>query len=154
MCFSLGLQVNIHSNYFNTIKNEYKNYKSLNFENIIKNCDIISFHCKPNKENKPFLDKNNLKYMKKSAFIINTARGNLINEIDLKEALENNIITGAALDVFSDEPAKNNPLFGVKNVILTPHIAASTNEAQVIVAEMIAEQVTNFFLKKEIKNSV
>ena len=154
MCFFLGLQVNIYSNYFESIKNEYKNYQSLNFEDIIKNSDIISFHCKPNKDNKPFLDKNNFKYMKKNALIINTARGNLINEIDLKNALENNIIMGAALDVFSEEPAKKNPLFGLKNVVLTPHIAASTYEAQIIVAEMIAKQIANYFNKNEIINSV
>ena len=79
--------------------------------------------------------------MKTNAVIINTARGNLVNEKDLKIALEENLILGAALDVFSEEPAKNNLLFGCKNLILTPHIAASTVESQLIVAEMVANQM-------------
>ena len=91
--------------------------------------------------------------MKNDAVIINTARGNLIDENYLKEALDKGIIRGAALDVFSEEPAKNNILFGTKNLILTPHIAASTIEAQLVVAEQIALQISNFFNKNEIVNS-
>ena len=92
--------------------------------------------------------------MKKNTVLINTARGNLIDELDLKTALDNNIIKGAALDVFSDEPAKENILFGTKNLILTPHIAASTEEAQIVVAEKIAKQISDYFNKGEIINSV
>ena len=92
--------------------------------------------------------------MKKNAVIINTARGNLINENDLKYALENSIIKGAALDVYSSEPAKNNVLFGLNNLILTPHIAASTNEAQIVVAKEIAEQISNYFITGKVINSV
>jgi D-3-phosphoglycerate dehydrogenase len=94
------------------------------------------------------------KIMKKNAVIINTARGNLINEKDLKEAIEANIIRGAALDVFSVEPAKDNILFTTKNIILTPHIAASTIEAQIIVAEQIALQISNYFNNNEVINSI
>ena len=72
----------------------------------------------------------------------------------MKEALENNTIRGAALDVFKEEPAKKNILFGSKNLILTPHIAASTEEAQIVVAEQIALQIANYFNKNEIVNSL
>ena len=92
--------------------------------------------------------------MKNSSVIINTARGNLINERDLKEALINGIIGGAALDVFIEEPAIDNILFGTKNLILTPHIAASTVEAQLIVAKQIATQISNYFNNNEIVNSL
>ena len=92
--------------------------------------------------------------MKNDAVIINTARGNLIDEKDLKEALENDIIRGAALDVFSEEPAKNNILFGTNNLILTPHIAASTTEASIVVAEMVANQISDFLLKGVKVNTV
>ena len=92
--------------------------------------------------------------MKKNVLIINTARGNLVSEIDLKDAIKNKTIGGVALDVFEEEPAKNNILFGLDNVLLTPHIAASTAEAQIIVAEMIANQFVDFFLKNKISNSV
>ena len=84
--------------------------------------------------------------MKNNAVIINSARGNLINEGDLKNALENELIQGAALDVFKDEPATKNQLFNLKNIILTPHIAASTTEASIVVAEMVANQISDFLL--------
>ena len=77
-----------------------------------------------------------------------------INEVDLKTALKESIIKGAALDVYSVEPAENNVLFGVNNLILTPHIAASTEEAQLIVAKQIAEQISEFFNTGKITNSV
>ena len=89
-----------------------------------------------------------------NAILINTARGGLISESDLKKALDEEIIAGAALDVFENEPAKKNILFGTKNLILTPHIAASTHEAQIIVAEKIALQISNYFNNGEITNSV
>ena len=92
--------------------------------------------------------------MKKNVVIINTARGNLVNEEDLKKALDNSVIRGAALDVYSDEPAKSNILFGTKNLILTPHIAASTEEAQIVVAKQIAEQISEYFNSGKIINSV
>ena len=92
--------------------------------------------------------------MKNNVLIINTARGNLVSEIDLNYAIKNNTIGGVALDVFEEEPAKNNILFGLENVLLTPHIAASTAEAQIIVAEMIAKQFVDFFFKNKVNNSV
>ena len=155
ICLSLGMQVNIFSSYFKTIKNNFKNYNSSeNLDEVIKNSDILSFHCKPNKDNTPIMNLSKIKLMNKSSIIINTARGNLVDENDLKDALENNIIAGAAIDVFSTEPAKNSILFKVPNLILTPHIAASTNEAQIIVAEMIAKQISEYFKSGKIINSV
>ena len=155
ICFSLGMHVNIFSSYFKTIKNNFKNYNSSdNLDEIIKNSDILSFHCKPNKDNTPIMNLSKIKLMNKSAIIINTARGNLVDENDLKDALENNIIAGAAIDVFSTEPAKNSILFKVPNLILTPHIAASTNESQIIVAEMVAKQISEYFKSGKIINSV
>ena len=81
-------------------------------------------------------------------------RGNLVSEKDLSEAIKNNKIKGVAIDVFSKEPAEQNILFGLDNVILTTHIAASTDEAQIIVAEMIANQFVDYFLNNKINNSV
>ena len=92
--------------------------------------------------------------MKKTAYIINAARGNIINENDLNTALNENLITGAAIDVFSKEPAESNVLFNNPKVVLTPHIAASTKEAQVNVAKMISEQIGNYLLNKEQVNIV
>ena len=151
---SLGMSVSIYSSHFNSVKNNYKNYISSDLDNIIKNSDIISLHCKPNQDNSSIITMNEIKLMKKNCILINTARGNLINENDLKNALENELIQGAALDVFSNEPAIESPLFNLKNIILTPHIAASTDEAQIVVAEMIANQFCDYFNKNNIINSI
>ena len=154
MCNALGLKVLIYSKTFDTIRNEFPDYVSCNLNKILKEADIISFHCKPNPDGSSIISTKEINIMKKNVLIINTARGNLVSEIDLKDAIKNNTIGGVALDVFEEEPAKNNILFGLENVLLTPHIAASTAEAQIIVAEMIANQFVDFFLKNKISNSV
>ena len=154
MCNALGLKVLIYSKTFDTIRNEFPDYISCDLNKILKEADIISFHCKPNPDGSSIISAKEINIMKKNVLIINTARGNLVSEIDLKDAIKNNTIGGVALDVFEEEPAKNNILFGLENVLLTPHIAASTAEAQIIVAEMIANQFVDFFLKNKISNSV
>jgi len=154
IALALGMKVSVCSESLNSRKNNYPEINNISLNDLISNSDILSFHCKPPKDGSSIISLKELKMMKSEAVIINTARGNLINEKDLKEALDKNIIRGAALDVFSVEPAKDNILFGTKNLILTPHIAASTIEAQLIVAEQIALQISNFFNKNEIVNSV
>ena len=154
IAIALGMKVSVFSNSFALRKNDYPNIANLSLNELIIQSDIISFHCKPLKDNKPMITLNELKLMKNNVVVINTARGNLIDENDLKEALDNNIIRGAALDVFSEEPAKDNVLFGTKNLILTPHIAASTIEAQLVVAKQIAIQISNYFNNGEIVNSL
>ena len=114
---------------------------------LLESADIISFHCKPSFDGSPIISTKEIIKMKKNAIIINTARGNLVSEADLSKAIKNETIKGAAIDVFADEPAKDNSLFGLDNVILTPHIAASTSEAQIIVAEMVANQFVDYFLR-------
>ena len=91
MCFGLGLKIKINSKHFDSIENKYKSYESVDLFSLIQESDIISFHCKPNKDNKPLINFEMLKSMKKNALIINTARGNLIDENDLKIALEEGI---------------------------------------------------------------
>ena len=154
ICNALGLKVLILSKTFDAIKNEFPEYMSCDLNNILKEADIISFHCKPNLDGSPIISTKEISLMKKNVLIINTARGNLVLEKDLNDAIVNKTIRGVALDVFEKEPANNSILFGLENVLLTPHIAASTEEAQVMVAEMIANQFVDFFLKNEVNNSV
>ena len=154
MCQVLGLHVMIYSKSFENIKDDYPQYLSTDFNSILKKADIISFHCKPNSDGSSIITANELALMKSSALIINTARGNLVSELDLHNALKNNQIRGAALDVFANEPATNNILFGLENILLTPHIAASTSEAQIIVAEMVANQFVDYFLNNKVLNAV
>ena len=149
-----GMEVLVFSKSFELRKENFPNIKSVSLDEIISICDILSFHCKPPSDGNPIINLSHLKKMKKNAVIINTARGNLVKESDLKIALEESIIKGAALDVFSEEPAKKNILFGVNNLILTPHIAAATEEAQLVVAKQIAEQISDFFKTGKIINSV
>ncbi len=150
----LGMNVSIFSSYFETIKDSFPEYNSCSIDEIIKDSDIISFHCKPNKDGNPIMNKNHLSLMKKNCIIINTARGNLVDEDDLKNALEKKEIKGAALDVFKNEPLEESGFYNLDNIILTPHIAASTDEAQIVVAEMVANQFVEFFNNNKIINSV
>ena len=125
----------------------FPNIKNVSFDELITTSDIISFHCKATPDGKPLINKEHYKKMKPTTVIINAARGNIVDENDLNNALNNNLIAGAAIDVYSKEPAKENILFNNPKVILTPHIAASTTEASIVVAEMIANQICKFLLK-------
>jgi len=154
MCNLLGLKIMIFSNTFDKIKEQFPEYISCSLNEILKEADIVSFHCKPKSDGSSIISSKEINMMKNNVLIINTARGNLVSEIDLSDAIKNNKIGGAALDVFATEPAKNNILFGLENVLLTPHIAASTEEAQIIVAEMVANQFVDYFLNNKINNSV
>jgi D-3-phosphoglycerate dehydrogenase len=154
MCKALGLKVLIVSKSFNNVKDEYSDYDSCDLNAALEQADIISFHCKPNFDGSSVISSKELNLMKNNALIINTARGNLVSEVDLCEAIKENKIGGAAIDVFETEPATNNTLFGLENILLTPHIAASTSEAQVIVAEMVANQFVEYFLNNKIINEV
>ena len=154
ICNALGLKIMIFSKTFDLIKEKYPGYLSCDLNEILNEADIISFHCKPNSDGSSIINAKEINLMKNNVLIINTARGNLVSEIDLFDAIKNKTIGGVALDVFAEEPAKKNILFGLENVLLTPHIAASTVESQIIVAEMIANQFVDYFLNNKINNSV
>jgi len=100
------------------------------------------------------LNKDTISSMKSSAVIINCARGGLINETDLKDCLNNDVISGAAIDVYEKEPATENVMFGAKNLLLTPHLGASSKEAQVNVAIDVANQVSDYLKDNKIVNNV
>ena len=148
------MNILVHSKSLDSRKKDYPHVKSVSFEELISSSDIISFHCKAAKDGKPLITKDHYKKMKPTAYVINTARGNIVDEKDLNDALNENLIAGAALDVYSKEPAKENTLFKNPKAILTPHIAASTTEASIVVAEMIADQISNFLLKGNKVNTV
>tara|TARA_Y100000590_G_scaffold400243_1_gene484163 strand:- start:3650 stop:4585 length:936 start_codon:yes stop_codon:yes gene_type:complete len=150
--FDMNILVNSKS--LESRKKDYPHVKNATFEELISNSDVISFHCKATKDGKPLITKEHYKKMKPTAYIINASRGNIVDEKDLNDALNENLIAGAALDVYSKEPAKENILFKNSKVILTPHIAASTTEASIVVAEMVANQISNFLLKGTKINTV
>ncbi len=141
------MEILVNSKSLESRKNEYPHVKNVSFDDLISKSDIISFHCKAAPDGKPLITKEHYKKMKPTSYIINAARGNIVDEKDLNDALNENLIAGAAIDVFSKEPAKENILFNNSKAILTPHIAASTTEASIVVAEMVANQISDFLLK-------
>src|SRR6185312_3141741 len=107
--------------------------------------DIISLHCPLNEKNQQFVNKELLRTMKPTSFLINTSRGGLINEKDLAEALDGSIIAGAALDVLSTEPPKaDNPMLYAKNCIVTPHVAWATFEARSRLMDVVVNNIQAF----------
>ncbi len=148
------MEILVNSKSLDSRKKDYPHVKNVNLDELISKSDIISFHCKASKDGKPLVNKEHFKKMKPTTYIVNAARGNIVDENDLNDALNENLISGAAIDVFSNEPAKENVLFNNSKVILTPHIAASTKEASIVVAEMIANQISDYLLNGQKINTV
>jgi len=123
-------------------------------EKLLTDSDVLSLHTKLNDSTKNMLNKSSIGTMKPSAVIINCARGGLINEADLKDCLNNDVIAGAAIDVYEKEPATENVMFGAKNLLLTPHLGASSKEAQSNVAIDVANQVADYLKENKIINNV
>ncbi|HBB67988.1 MAG: hypothetical protein A2X28_06255 [Elusimicrobia bacterium GWA2_56_46] len=115
-------------------------------DELYKNADFITYHVVMNPATKGMLNKDAIAKMKKGVRIINCARGGIMAEADLKEALQSGQVAGLACDVFAKEPAVEHIFFGLENVIATPHIAASTRDAQVTVARQAAEQIADYLL--------
>jgi D-3-phosphoglycerate dehydrogenase len=117
-------------------------------EELLKVADIISLHLPATPQTENIINENTIKMMKKNAILINTARGQLIDEDALIKALKEEIIGGAALDVYKKEPLDNEGLWKFdKNLILTPHIASQSKENQIQAATMIAEKMVKFLKK-------
>ena len=116
--------------------------KYVTFENLLKKSDVISIHVPHTKQTDQTFNKKNIQKMKRTAFLINTARGKIIKEKDLVESLEKKIIAGAGLDVFETEPiSKKNPLIRIQNVVLTPHIGSSTYETRARMAQITVKNL-------------
>lgn len=116
--------------------------KYVSFDTLISKSDVISIHVPHTKETDQLFDRKLFSKMKKSAFLVNTARGKIINEKDLVEALKKKSIAGAALDVFAQEPInKNHPLTKIQNVVLAPHIGSSTYETRAKMAEITVKNL-------------
>lgn len=124
-------------------------------EEIVKNSDFITVHTPKTAETAGIIGENEFKYMKKTARIINCARGGIIDEQALYNALKEERIAGAAIDVYSTEPLPDDsPFRELKNCVLTPHLGASSKEAQMNVALQVAEQIVEVLKGGEIKNAV
>ena len=154
ICSTIGMKIITNSKSASDNDLSKFDVKKVSTEQLIKDSDIISLHTKLNEETKYMINKETLSTMKPSSVIINCARGGLINESDLKDALNNETIAGAAIDVYENEPATDNVMFGTKNLLLTPHLGASSKEAQSNVAIDVANQVADFLKDNKIVNNV
>jgi len=123
-------------------------------DKVYAESDFISLHTAVSPQTKDMINAASLAKMKKGVRIINTARGELINEADLAAAIKSGHVAGAALDVFVEEPPKNCPLIGLPNVVATPHVAGSTAEAQEELGTQVAVQVRDYLVEGIIKNAV
>ena len=128
--------------------------EKVDLKELFKRSDFITIHTPLTPETKYLINKKTIKIMKPGVRIINCARGGIINEKDLYDAIVEGKVAGAALDVFEKEPPGNNPLLTLDNVIATPHLGASTKEAQENVAVAVAEQIVDYLIHGTIRNAV
>ena len=136
------------------LKAESLGVELVELEDLLERSDIVSIHAPKTDKTNNLITLEKMKKMKPTACIINAARGGIVNESDLAQALKEGLIAGAALDVYTSEPFENNPFIGLKNIVTTPHLAASTAEAQTIVAVDIAKQMVDYLVNGTIVNAV
>jgi D-3-phosphoglycerate dehydrogenase len=128
--------------------------EKVELEELLPRADVISLHVPMTDKTKNILSREALAKTKPGVIIVNAARGGLVDEAALREALEKELVAAAAFDVFTIEPAKENVLFGAPNFIATPHLGASTNEAQENVALQVAEQMADYLLTGAVTNAL
>jgi D-3-phosphoglycerate dehydrogenase len=128
--------------------------EKVELDELLARADIITLHTPLTEKTRNVLSAEALAKTKRGVLIVNCARGGLVDEAALRAALESGQVGGAAFDVFTTEPAKENVLFGAPNFIATPHLGASTNEAQENVALQVAEQISDFLLNGAVTNAL
>ena len=155
-CRGFEMKIKVYDPFINeeTIE-KFGGKKIENFDEGLKNCDYLSLHVPLTDKTKNLINYSKLKNMKKNAIIINTARGGIINESDLNKALNQNLIFGAGLDVFENEPVdKNNSILTNKKVLLSPHSATFTNECKSRMAIETTKNIIDFFENKLDKSMI
>jgi D-3-phosphoglycerate dehydrogenase len=123
-------------------------------EELLAKADFVTLHLPKTEKTANILSAERIKGMKKGARLINCARGGLVDEAAVAEALKSGHLAGAAFDVFDKEPATENPLFDAPNIVCTPHLGAATTEAQENVALQVAEQMSDYLMKGAISNAI
>lgn len=153
---ALGLEMNViaYDPFLSEEKAREMGIRKVSVNEIFTESDFITIHTPLTAETKNLINANTISTMKNGVRIINCARGGIINEPDLYEALKSGKVAGAAIDVFEKEPPDNNPLLTLDNLICTPHLGASTEEAQENVALAVAEQIADYLAHGTIRNAV
>jgi glycerate dehydrogenase len=141
---AFGMNI-IGSSRTQTDQSHRRNFQWADVPQLLEQSDVVSIHCPLFPETKGLINKESLQRMKRSSFLLNTSRGPIIVDEDLADALNNDVIAGAGIDVLSVEPpSKDNPLFKAKNCIITPHIAWATKEASERLMEITVNNLTAF----------
>ena len=153
---AIGLKMKViaFDPFLNIKRAEEIGIEKVTLDDLLKKSDIISLHTPLTNETKNIISAEAINKMKKGAKLVNCARGGLVDEYVCRAALESGHLSGAAFDVFTEEPATNNILFDAPNFIATPHLGASTKEAQENVAVQIAEQMSDFLNSGAISNAL
>ncbi len=155
---AIGLKMNVvaYDPFLSDEKAVELGVKKVELDQLFTEADFITLHVPKNEKTKGIINKDSIAKMKKGVRIINCARGGLIVEADLKDALDSGKVGGAALDVFDVEPATKDttPLLGHEKIICTPHLGASTDEAQVNVAIQVAEQIADYLMTGAVTNAL
>jgi len=147
---AFGMNI-IASSRHETDQSNRKNFRWAKSPELLEQSDVVSIHCPLFPETQGLINKQSLKTMKSSAFLLNTSRGPIIVDEDLADALNNETIAGAGIDVLSVEPPpKDNPLFKAKNCIITPHIAWATKEARARLMEIAVKNLESFIAGKPV----
>jgi D-3-phosphoglycerate dehydrogenase len=128
--------------------------EKVDLETLLKRADFITLHTPLTDKTRNIINAEALHKMKPTAYLVNCARGGLVDEAALREALDQGKLAGAAIDVFENEPATDNVLFGAQNLVCTPHLGASTSEAQENVALQVAEQIADYLLTGAVTNAL
>ncbi len=150
----LGMQVIGYDPFLSVERAEELGVEKVELDELLRRSDFITLHVPLTDKTRNIINAEAIAQMKDGARIINCARGGLVNESDLAAAINSGKVAGAGFDVFEVEPAENSPLFGLPNVVCTPHLGASTTEAQENVALQVAEQMSDYLLKGAVTNAI
>ncbi|MFZ5964401.1 phosphoglycerate dehydrogenase [Thalassococcus sp. BH17M4-6] len=150
----LKMKVVAYDPFLSKEKAEKMGVEKVELDALLSRADFITLHVPLTDQTRNILSRENLEKTKKGVRIINCARGGLVDEQALADLLTSGQVAGAAFDVFAEEPAKENPLFNLPNVVCTPHLGAATTEAQENVALQVAEQMSNYLLTGAVENAL
>ena len=149
--FGFNMKIIFFDPYFDNeeVIKKFEATKLNSIDEVLSQADFVSLHCPSTKETKGLINKETISKMKKSAYLINTARGDIVNENDLVEALKEEMIMGAGLDVYEKEPSVHKNLVKLKNVFLLPHLGSATTETREAMGMRVFENIQAFFNNKE-----
>ncbi len=150
----LKMQVMVYDPFVRAERIEKAGFEAVTLEQLYQSADYITVHVPKLKNTHGMIDAKAFAQMKDGVMLINCARGGIVNEADLYQAIVSGKVAGAALDVFEHEPPSDSPLLGLDQVVCTPHLGASTREAQTNVAVAVAKQIIDYLKNDTIVNAV